>query len=103
MVARMGAEIKSPPESGPYCFRIRGRIYQLLSQLYPHEASIPGYGQLHTVDSAAATIKRLENQSNQGCMAVVMHRVDEVLRQVNTLAESCKQTRQMKWNIWINK
>jgi hypothetical protein len=58
-----------------------------------------GDGQLHTVDSAAATTKRLENQSNQECMTVVMQRLDEALRQVNTLPESCKQMRKMILNI----
>jgi hypothetical protein len=28
-----------------------------------------GYGQLCFLDSAVATMKRLENQSDQGCMA----------------------------------
>jgi hypothetical protein len=63
----------------------------LVSSLYPNEAHNPGYGQLYIFDSAEATTKRLENQSNQGCMVEVMQQLDEMLRQVNPFAESHKQ------------
>jgi hypothetical protein len=80
-------EIKSPLESRPYCFRIHGRISCLVSSLYPNEANKPGYGQFYIFDSAAVTIKRL-NQSNQGCMSEVMLRLDELLQRINPFAES---------------
>jgi hypothetical protein len=93
--ASMGADIKSPPGNGPYCFRIHGQIYHLVSPLYPNESNKPGYGQLYIFDSTEATTKRLENQSNQGCMANVMQQLDEMLRQVNPFAESYKQMHQI--------
>lgn len=37
--------------------------------LYADEANKPEYGQLNIFDSAEVTPQRLENQSNQGCMA----------------------------------
>jgi hypothetical protein len=87
----MRTEIKSPLGSGTYCFRKNGQICHLLSQLYLNEANKPEYGQLCIFDSAEATTKRLENQSNQRCMAEVMQQQDEMLQQVNPLAESHKQ------------
>ncbi|KAG8175558.1 hypothetical protein JTE90_008891 [Oedothorax gibbosus] len=30
----MGAQIKPPPGTGPYCFRIHGQIYHIVSPLY---------------------------------------------------------------------
>jgi hypothetical protein len=74
----MYAEIKSPCGSDAYFFRIHGQICHLVSSLYSKEASKPGYGQLYVFDSAEATIKRLKNQSYQGCMAEVMQRMDEI-------------------------
>jgi hypothetical protein len=37
--ASMGAEIESPAGSGPYCFRIHGQIYNLVSPIYPKQIS----------------------------------------------------------------
>jgi hypothetical protein len=51
----MGAEIKSLPGHGPYCFRIHGQIYQMVSPLYAKATNKPGYGQLYIFDSAEAT------------------------------------------------
>jgi hypothetical protein len=44
--APMGAEIKSPLGSGPFCFWIHGQIYRLLSPLYSNEANKLGYGHI---------------------------------------------------------
>jgi hypothetical protein len=46
-----------------------GLMYHLVLPLYPDEANKPGFGRLHVFDSAEAKTKRLENQSDQGCMA----------------------------------
>jgi hypothetical protein len=70
--ASVGAEINSPPENHPYCFRIHGQIYHLVSPLYPIEANNPVYALLPISGSAEATTKRLEKQSNQGRMAEIM-------------------------------
>jgi hypothetical protein len=75
----MGGEIKSPPVSGPYFFRIHGQIYHLVSQPYSNEANKPGYVQLYIFDSAEPTIKRLENPSNQDSTAEITQRFDEML------------------------
>jgi hypothetical protein len=58
------------------------QIYHLISLLYPDEANMPGYGQLHIFDSAETT-KRTEDQSNQRGMAEVTQRLDEMLRAVS--------------------
>jgi hypothetical protein len=57
-----------------------GQIYHLVLPLYPNEANKPGYVQLFILESAEATTKRLEKQSNQGCMAEAMQRLDEMLQ-----------------------
>jgi hypothetical protein len=57
------AEFKSPPENGPYCSRIHGQIYYLVSPLCPNQANKPGYGQLHMFSSAEAAIKHLKDQT----------------------------------------
>jgi hypothetical protein len=68
----MGAEIKSPPGNGPYCFRVHVQVYHLVSPLYPREANRSEHGQLYILNSTEATIKRIENQSNQAWMAEEM-------------------------------
>lgn len=50
-------EIKSPPGNGPYCFRIDGQIYHLVSPLYPSEADKP-----EALGSAIVTTRALEDQ-----------------------------------------
>jgi hypothetical protein len=62
----------------------------LVSPLYPDEANKPGYGQLYIFDSAEATAKWNENQSNRGRMAEVLQGLEETLRHVNPFAESYK-------------
>jgi hypothetical protein len=62
----MGAGIKSPPESSPYSFRIRGQIYRFVSPLYPNEANMPRYEQLHIFDSAEATKQGLKTNQTEG-------------------------------------
>jgi hypothetical protein len=51
----------------------------LVSSLYSNKANKSGYGQLNILDSAEATTRRLENQSNQGCMTEEMKGFDEML------------------------
>jgi hypothetical protein len=74
--ASMGANLKSTPGNVPYSFKIHSQIYHLVSPLYPKEVNKPGYGQLYIFSSAEAATKELENQSNQGCKAEVMHRFE---------------------------
>jgi hypothetical protein len=52
--ALLGMEVKSPLVKGPYCFWIHGRIYPLVSPLYPKEVNKSGYGQFYILDSAEA-------------------------------------------------
>jgi hypothetical protein len=59
----VGTEIKFPPGIGPYCFRVCGQIYHLVSPLYTNEAHEPEYGQFYISISAEATPKGLENQT----------------------------------------
>ncbi|GBM85015.1 hypothetical protein AVEN_4033-1 [Araneus ventricosus] len=51
----MGAEIKAPSGTGPYCFSIHGQIYHMVSPLYSNERNKPGYGQ-YIFDSSEATV-----------------------------------------------
>jgi hypothetical protein len=51
----MGVELNRHVEIiRPYCFPIRGHIYQFLSPPYQNEANKPEYGQLYIFDSAEA-------------------------------------------------
>ncbi|GBN43288.1 hypothetical protein AVEN_190658-1 [Araneus ventricosus] len=76
----MGAQIKLPPGTGPYCYRIHGQIYHMVSHLYSNHNK-PGYGQLYIFDTSKATEKRIER--NEGCLPSVMDRLDSMLRAIN--------------------
>ncbi|GBN20394.1 hypothetical protein AVEN_100471-1, partial [Araneus ventricosus] len=84
--AFMGAEIKALPGTGPYCFRIHGQIYHMVSPLYSNERKKPRYGQLYIFDSSEANNRRMEN--NRACLHSVMERLDALLRSINPFAES---------------
>jgi hypothetical protein len=63
----------------------------LVSSLYPNEANKPGYAQLYIFDSAEATREQLENPPSQGRMAELMHRLGEMLQEVNPFSESLNE------------
>ncbi|GBM57791.1 hypothetical protein AVEN_90955-1 [Araneus ventricosus] len=80
----MGAQIKPPPGTGPYCYRIHGQIYHMVSPLYS-DHNKPGYGQFYVFDPSTATEKRMER--NEGYLPSVMERLDSVLRAINPVME----------------
>ncbi|XP_042905358.2 uncharacterized protein [Parasteatoda tepidariorum] len=90
--ASFGAHIKPPPGNGPYCFRIHGQIYHMVSPLYSNDQNNAGYGQLYIFDSTEATNRRIEN--NTGCLRSVMEQLDGLLRQINPFAASYLQMHQ---------
>jgi hypothetical protein len=63
----------------------------LLTPLYPNEANKPGYGQLYFCYSAEEATKQLENQSNQGCTAEVMHLLDEMIHKLTHLLSQASE------------
>ncbi|GBN27293.1 hypothetical protein AVEN_155185-1 [Araneus ventricosus] len=87
--ASMVAEIKEPLGTGPYCFRIHGQIYHMVSTLYSNERNKPGYGQLYIFDSSEASNRRMGN--NQACLHSVMEKLDALLRSINPFSESYLQ------------
>ncbi|GBN26769.1 hypothetical protein AVEN_171924-1 [Araneus ventricosus] len=89
----MGAEIKAPLGTGPYCFRIHSQIYRMVSPLYSNERNKPGYGQLHIFYSSEASNRRMEN--NQACLHSVMEKLGALLRSINPFAESYQQMHQL--------
>ncbi|GBN32486.1 hypothetical protein AVEN_89334-1 [Araneus ventricosus] len=91
--ASMGAEIKAPPGTVPYCFRIHDQIYHMVSPLYSNELNKSGYGQLYIFDSSEASNRRIEN--NQACLHSVMEKLDTLLRSINPFAESYLQMHQL--------
>ncbi|GBM12953.1 hypothetical protein AVEN_212681-1 [Araneus ventricosus] len=91
--ASMGAEIKAPPGTGPYCFHIHGQIYHMVSLLSSNERNRPGYGQLYISDSSEARNRRMENI--QACLHSVMEKLDVILRSINPFAESYLQMLQL--------
>ncbi|GBN96392.1 hypothetical protein AVEN_7481-1 [Araneus ventricosus] len=91
--ASMGAEVKSPPGNGPYCFRIHGHIYHRIAPLYSNERFKPGYVQLYIFDASEANSRRLEN--NPSCLSSVMEKLDALLRTINPYAKSYLQMHQL--------
>ncbi|GBN24309.1 hypothetical protein AVEN_89360-1 [Araneus ventricosus] len=91
--ASMGAEVKSLPGNGPYCFRIHGQIYHRIAPLYSNERFKPGYGQLYIFDASEANSRRLEN--NPSCLSSVMEKLDALLRTINPYAKSYLQMHQL--------
>ncbi|GBM62862.1 hypothetical protein AVEN_38394-1 [Araneus ventricosus] len=91
--ASMGAEIKAPPGTVPYCFRIHDQIYHMVSPLYSNELNKSGYGRLYIFDSIEASNRRIEN--NQACLHSVMEKLGALLRSINPFAESYLQMHQL--------
>lgn len=75
----MGAEIKLPPANGPYNICICGQFHSLASVVCQNKVNKMGHGQFCIFDSAEATMKRLQQQSNEVCMAGIMQRLGEML------------------------
>ncbi|GBO28224.1 hypothetical protein AVEN_61783-1 [Araneus ventricosus] len=73
--ASMGAEIKAPLGTCPYCFHIHGQIYHMVSPLCSNESNRHGYGQLYISDSSEARNRRMETY-NQACLHSVMEKLD---------------------------
>lgn len=86
--ASMGAQIKPPPGSGPYCYRLHGQVYHKVSPLYADQHK-EGYGQLYIYDSGEATEKRAS--SNEKCVPNVFKMLDAMLRDINPFASSYMQ------------
>ncbi|GBM87461.1 hypothetical protein AVEN_9560-1 [Araneus ventricosus] len=91
--ATIGTEIKAPPGTGLYCFRMHGHIYHMVSPLYSKERNKPGYGQLNIFDSSEASNSSMEK--NQACLHSVMEKLDALLRSINLFAESYLQMHQL--------
>ncbi|GBN87992.1 hypothetical protein AVEN_107373-1 [Araneus ventricosus] len=87
--ASMGAQIKPPRGTGPYCYRLQGQVYHRVSPLYASDQHKESYGQLHIFDSSEATEKRLSN--NQNCLQHVFEKLDFMLREINPFAQSYLQ------------
>ncbi|GBN91574.1 hypothetical protein AVEN_126972-1 [Araneus ventricosus] len=49
--ASMGAQIKPPRGTGPYCYRLHGQVYHRVSPLYASDQNKESYGQLYIFDS----------------------------------------------------
>ncbi|GBN62193.1 hypothetical protein AVEN_62831-1 [Araneus ventricosus] len=87
--ALMGAQIKPPRGTGPYCFRLHGQVYHRVSPLYASDQHKESYGQLHIFDSSEAIEKCLSN--NQNCLQHVFEKLDFMLREINPFAQSYLQ------------
>jgi hypothetical protein len=94
--ASMDTENKSSSGNDPYCFHVQGKFYHLFSPLHPDKANNSEYGQFCNFDFTEATAKQHGNKATQCCMAEVMLRLDETVRQVNPLDESYKGTHNKK-------
>jgi hypothetical protein len=75
----VGAEIKSLPENGLNSFRIHGEIYHFVWLLYPNKVG-QDTGNFTVWIPPKQEQNDVEKQSNEGRMAEVMQRLDEMLR-----------------------
>ncbi|GBM51316.1 hypothetical protein AVEN_175760-1 [Araneus ventricosus] len=82
----MGAQIKPPRGTGPYCYRLHGQVNHRVSPLYASDQHKESYGQLYIFDSSKATEKRLSN--NQNCLQHVFEKLEFMLREINPFAQS---------------
>ncbi|GBN69016.1 hypothetical protein AVEN_77860-1 [Araneus ventricosus] len=87
--APMGAQIKPPRGTGPYCYRLHGQVYHRVSPPYASDQHKESYGQLYKFDSSEATEKRFSN--NQNCLQHVFEKLDFMLREINPFAQSYLQ------------
>ena len=84
--ASMGVQIKPPPETRPYCFRIHAQIYHIVSPLCASSEHKTGYGQLYIFDSCKATNQRMKN--NNEFSQILKKQLDSLVREVNRFALS---------------
>ncbi|GBL82289.1 hypothetical protein AVEN_252458-1 [Araneus ventricosus] len=84
----MGAEIKAPPGTYPYCFRIHGQIYHMVSSLYSNERNKPA------MDNCTY-LTPVKQVTDVYCFHSVMEKLDSLLRSINTFAESYLQMHQL--------
>ncbi|GBN93104.1 hypothetical protein AVEN_142925-1 [Araneus ventricosus] len=82
----MGAQIKPPRGTGPYCYRLHGQVCHRVSPLYASDQHKESYGQLYIFDFSEATEKRLSN--NQNCLQHVFEKLEFMLREINPFAQS---------------
>ncbi|GBN74273.1 hypothetical protein AVEN_133494-1 [Araneus ventricosus] len=82
----MGAQIKPPRGTGPYCYRLHGQVYHRVPPLSASDQHKESYGQLYIFDSSEATEKRLSN--NQNFLQHVFEKLEFMLREINPFAQS---------------
>jgi hypothetical protein len=96
--------MKSPPGNGPYCLRIHGHIYHLVSRLNPNEANKPGHRRLYISDSAETSNKTAWKPTKprvfgpsiaKGCFYKSTHFLSNVK---NTSTEIYKQIKEFIFN-----
>ncbi|GBM16977.1 hypothetical protein AVEN_133261-1 [Araneus ventricosus] len=84
----MGAQIKPPCGTGPYCYRLHGQVYHRVPP-YASDQHKENYGQLYIFDSSEATEKRFRN--NQNCLQHVFETLEFMLRKINPFPQSYLQ------------
>jgi hypothetical protein len=58
----------SPPGKGAYSFRIHGKIYHLVSALYPNEANKRGYEQIYSSNLLKEKKKMLKTNETKNVL-----------------------------------
>ena len=86
--ASMGAQIKPPSGSGPYCFRIHGQIYHRASTLHPPPNEKRQFAQLYILDPDEATEQRMAILANQNCDQALMAYLGNFILDNNPLAQA---------------
>ena len=71
--------------NGPYCYRISGQVYHVISQMHPESMTRPSFFQIYTYDQQNELENRLK--ACQGLDPTVLQELQEMLKQVNPYAQ----------------
>ena len=88
--ASMGASIVTPPNRGPYCFRLHGQVYRNTCPVGAPNTTNPRYAQLYFIDSEQATEIRSSIGMNSLYDRALMGALDHLLRDINPFSHIYK-------------
>lgn len=69
---------------------VHGQIYHATSHLHPAKGEPRKFAQLYVLDCTQAVDKRLQIKENSGCLPLLMRKLDQLMKQINSFAEAFK-------------
>ncbi|TBU10040.1 hypothetical protein CWI38_0403p0030 [Hamiltosporidium tvaerminnensis] len=76
----IGANIKIPQGSGPFCYRIHGQMYHISGTLHPDKNHSRQYAQLYIFDEDVANNERINEPANKTCYLRLMEKISDVMK-----------------------